>query len=381
MYAAKRPYFRPAILFFVLASFFMAACSSALTTGNWPGLSTDGEKVYVATGTSVIAYDVENQREAWTFPQERSTAQIFAAPSVQDGRVVIGDFGASGGFFSPSKIVTLTALDDTNQGLPSQLWAQSEAVHASIVAAPLQVGDQVFVGTADNHIVALNATNGALLWDFETGNSIWGQPAYKDGVVYVAVLDRNVYALDADSGELVWDEPAQLEGALASQPVLNTDIVYVTSFDGQLHALSINSGEHVWSAEAHDWIWGAPVFVGDVVYFADVQGNVYAVDSETGDEIWTQTIGTAVQTTPIFVNDTIYIAAEGNKESGQGALVALSADDGTQLWQQTTPAALYTTPVVVDDVIVVALVSESALLIGFDLETGAQKWVYTPPTQ
>ena len=378
MYQAKRPIMRPAIIFFIITTFILAACASSLTTGNWPGLSVDGQKVYVAYGPGVIAYDVANQSQAWSFPQEASRVPIYAAPSIQDGRVVIADFGAPGGFLSPGHIVTIYALQDSEQGNPTTLWSANEATKASIVAPPLQVGDEVFVGTSDNHIIALNATNGSLLWDFEVGNSVWGQPAYKDGVVFVAVLDRKVYAFDAESGQPVWDEPASLEGALASRPVVDTDLVYVTSFDGQLHALSLSSGELVWSADGQDWIWGAPTLVDGVVYFVDVQGNVYAVDSENGAPIWSQNIGFSVDTSPVVVDDTIYIASQGNADTEQGMLTALDIADGRQQWQQTTPGPLHTTPVVVEDTIVVALQSETALLIGFDLETGAQQWQYLP---
>jgi outer membrane protein assembly factor BamB len=379
LYQTKRPFRRPAILFLIIATFILAACSTSMNSGNWPGLSTDGQKVFVAYGPGVIAYDVANERQAWAFPQEPSRVPIFAAPSIQDSRIIVGDFGAPGGFFSPGNVVTIYSLQDVEQGTPTIAWSTNEVTRASIVAPPLQVGDRVFVGTADNHIIALDAANGTLLWDFEVGNSVWGQPAYKDGVVFVAVLDKRVYAIDVESGEPVWSEPATLAGALASRPVVDSDLVYVTSFDGQLHALSSSSGELVWSANGQDWIWGAPTLVDGIVYFVDVQGNVYAVDSETGAQIWSQGIGLSVDTSPVVVNDTIYIASQGNADTRQGLLTALNITDGRQLWQQSTPAPLHTTPVVVEDTIVVALQSESALLIGFDLETGSQQWQYLPP--
>ena len=64
----------------------LAACSTSFNTGNWPGLSTDGQKVFVAYGPGVIAYDVANQRQAWAFPQEPSPVPIFAAPSILPSR-------------------------------------------------------------------------------------------------------------------------------------------------------------------------------------------------------------------------------------------------------------------------------------------------------
>jgi outer membrane protein assembly factor BamB len=60
-------------------------------------------------------------------------------------------------------------------------------------------------------------------------------------------------------------------------------------------------------------------------------------------------------------------------------LIALDATTGQEIWQKTAPAPIYTTPVVLGDSIIVAVQSESALLIAFDLETGSQEWVFSPP--
>ncbi|MEJ2746744.1 MAG: PQQ-binding-like beta-propeller repeat protein [Anaerolineae bacterium] len=380
MYAAKRPLRRPAIFLLILASYLLIACGTSGTNTNWPGLSTDGEKVYVAYGPGVIAYNVAEQKQDWFFPQEASrTLQFFAAPSVENGRVIFGDFGASGGLTNPKIIVTLYALDESGQGYPNTLWARNDIVSDRVVASPLQIGDRVYVGTANNFLIALDATNGDEKWRFETGHSIWGRPAYKDGVLFVASMDKTIYALEAETGQELWH--TGLGGALASSPVTNTNLVYVASFDGRLHALDMTTGSEVWSAGAEDWIWDSPAFADGVVYYADIKGNVYAVDGETGSQIWTQQIGQAIQTSPVVVGDKVYIAAQGdiNVEMPQGTLTALDTATGEQVWQVTAPASLYTTPVVVGSDIIVALQSESALLIGFDLETGSQQWVFAPP--
>lgn len=379
MYAEKRPFRRSAIFLLILASYLLIACGTTTTNGNWPGLSTDGEKVYVAYGPGVIAYDVAEQTQDWFFPQEANRAlQFFATPSVDNGRIIFGDFGVPGGMLSPGVVVTLYALDDSGQGLPDTLWTKNDLVTDRVVAPPLQVGNQVFVGTANNFLLALDAETGDKQWEFETGHSIWGQPAFKDGVLFVASMDKTIYALEAETGQELWR--TGLGGALASSPVTNTDLVYVASFDGRLHALDMATGSEAWSAAAEDWIWDSPAFANGVVYYADVKGNVYAVDGTTGSPIWSQQIGQAIQTSPVVVGDKVYVAAQGDLtlEDPQGTLTALDAATGQQLWQKMAPASLYTTPVVVGDSIIVALQSESALLIAFDLETGAQQWVFAP---
>ena len=382
MYAAKRPLRQPVILLLILASYLLIACGVTGTDTNWPGLSADGEKVYVAYGPGVIAYDIAAGEQDWFFPQEANRAlQFFAAPSVDNGRIIFGDFGASGGMLSPGVIVTLYALDDAGAGLPGTLWAKDDLVSDRVVASPLQIGDRVYVGTSNNFLIALDTESGDKIWEFETGHSIWGQPAYKDGMLYLASMDKTIYALDAETGQEKWR--VELGGALASSPVVNTNLVYVASFDGELHALDMETGVEKWSASAEDWIWDSPAFADDVVYYADIKGNVYAVDGETGKQIWSQQIGQAIQTSPVVTNEKVYIAAQGDitAEDPQGTLTALDAATGAQEWQKSAPAPLYTTPLVVDDAIIVALQSESALLIAFDLETGGQEWVFAPPAQ
>lgn len=373
-----RPYQRPIYaLILLIIPLLLSACGTQIANANWPGLSTDGEKVYLAYGAGVLAYDVASQSRSWTFPAEASgSLQFYAAPNVENGRVVLSDYGQPGGFFSPNVTVSIYAREDADSGVPRELWTNSDVASDKIVAPALQAGDQVFVGTSDNHILALDAVSGSVLWDVPTSHSIWGQPTFRDGILYVTSMDHAVRALDAVTGDEIWR--TQLEGSLPSKPVLDTDLLYVSGFDREVHALDIETGEEVWAAAATDWVWGAPAVADGAVYFGDIQGNLYAVDATTGEPIWEKQTNAPIQTSPVMVNDIIYIASQGPAESTTGWLTAYDTD-GNQLWQQTTSSPLYTTPVVVEDTIVVALQSADALLIGFDLEEGIEQWRYAPP--
>ena len=382
MFVVKRPSFRSAIILLIFVTVFLTACGSRVQNANWPGLSADDQKVYLAYGPAVHSYVAETQELAWSFPAEPSAGlQFYSPPDVSDGQVAFGDYGQSGGFLSPQVVVSVYSVENTDSGAsPDELWKNSEDVNDKIVASPLQVGDQVFVGTADNHVLSLERATGATEWIFTTGHSIWGQPAYRDGILYVASMDRSVYALDGDSGDLIWQ--TTFDGALASSPVLNDNLVYVSSFDGQVHALDSKTGESRWAAFGEGAIWGAPAYANGVVYFSDVIGNLFAADAVTGDIKWQQKAVGAVQTSPVVVGDKVYLASEGaSAEVPVGALTAFAIDDGRQLWQQIAPAPLFTTPVVVDDKIIVALSSEQALLIAYNLETGAILWEIPPPAE
>ncbi len=381
MYEAKRPSKRFVILILAISAWLLAACGSQLANANWPGLSAAENVVYVSFGNGVLAYNVESQSQEWVFSPIPGRLSFYAAPSIEDGRILVGDYGASQGFLSPGVVVSAYALRGGTGASPDELWAVNNIASDRIVAPPLQVGDRAFVGTADNQVVALDATSGTELWRFETGHSIWGQPSYKDGILFVASLDKKVYALDAENGTEIWS--TELGGAISSKVAINTDLVYVTSFDRQMHALNRSTGEIEWSVIAEDWIWGAPVMGENVVYFSDATGTIYAVDAVNGTILWTNEVEGTVQTTPTLAGDVLYIASDKeNAETGDpiGVLTAMSIEDGgTVLWQQELTIPIYTAPVVVADDVIVAVQGTEDLLVAFDKLTGTKKWDIAPP--
>lgn len=384
LYLKRRPLLRPALVALALAGLMLAACGSRIANQSWPGLSTDGEKLYLANGSTVTVYFADNQEIAWSFPAEpKANQQFYAAPSVDDDRVIFGDYGVPGGFLSPGVTVSLYAVENIDDGgAAPEEWVQSADFNDKIVAPPLQVGDTVYVGTADNFVFALDAATGEKVWPapFETGHSVWGQPAYRDGVLLVTSMDRSLHALDAETGQELWQ--TTFAGAVAAGPILNEEFIYVSDFDSKVHALDIQTGEEQWSAPAGNWVWGAPAYADGVIYYADVDGNVFAADASTGAEIWQAKTPGAVQTSPVVAGEIIYVASEGeSSEVPAGALRAFAVEDGRELWTTIAPAPLFTSPVVVDDAVVVALQSETAMLIAYDRNTGGQLWTIAPPVE
>ncbi len=381
MYEAKRPSKRFVILILILAAWLLAACSGQFANANWPGLAADGNIVYVSFGNGVLAYNVETQSQEWVFSPMPGRLAIYAAPSIEDGRVIVGDYGASQGFFSPGVVVSAYGLQSGAGETPDELWTTNNIASDRIVAPPLQEGGRAYIGTADNQIIALDANNGQELWRFEAGHSIWGQPSFKDGTLFVASLDKKVYALDAASGTEIWS--TELGGAIASKVAIDTNLIYVTSFDRRMHALNRESGEIAWSVPTMEWIWGAPVVGGDVVYLADATGTVYAVDAASGNVLWSNQVEGTVQTTPTLAGDVLYISSDKDNPGADepiGVLTAMSIEDGgTILWQQELTIPVYTAPVVVNDDVIVAVQGTEDLLIAFDKLTGTKKWDIAPP--
>lgn len=378
---------QPVIFLLIVTSIVLAACGARVSNESWPGLSTSDETVFVAYGPGVLAVDIGEERQLWQFPEETNPGlQFYAPPFVAEEQIVIGDFGASGGLFSPGPTVTVYALENNGSdgSLPSVRWSRDDVADDRIIAAPLQADGKIFVGTSNNKMLALDAENGDLLWAFQTGHSVWAQASYAGEVLFVASLDNSVYALNAENGELLWQ--TELSGSIAGRPVLVDDLLYVSSFDRAVHALDSGSGEEVWLAEAEDWVWGAPAVNEGAVFFGDIAGNIYAVNAANGEEIWTREASGAIQTAPLYADGIVFVVSgevEGEEEERGGQVLALDAESGERVWDEDTPAPVFSTPVRVGNNVVVAVQNQEGILqlLVYDMESGDQVWDYTPPSE
>ncbi len=379
-----RPFNWSLILLFFVVTILISGCVGNVGNTSWPGLSVSGDVAYVAFGTSVIAVDIVNEEQVWSFPAEpQANRQFYAAPSVVENDVVVGDYGQSGGILSPGVKVSVFGLEQGESSVPSVIWTSAESlIKDRIIAPPLQVGDQVFVGTADNKMFALDAANGGTLeWQFETGHSIWGQPTYENGILYVSSLDRSLYALDASTGDLMWQSATG--GSISDKPNLNSQLVYVSSFDRNIHAVDKATGDVRWTAESEASVWGSPAFADGTVFYGDLNGNVYAVDGQSGQPIWSESFNSYMVAAPVVKDGKVFVSTAGSLDTEPderlGSLIALDAITGDELWREPTPAPLFTTPVFINDDIVVAFDNQGILnLVVYETENGDDLWTFQP---
>lgn len=130
-------------------------------------------------------------------------------------------------------------------------------------------------------------------------------PIVYDGVMYVVSPINSVIALDATTGDLVWEYERAPDPGIAPQLIAQTsskslaifdDMIYYTSPDGYLVALDARDGSLRWQVESFVRYSGAantsaPIVVEGKVITARAcrdQANCYvaANDAKTGEEVW-----------------------------------------------------------------------------------------------
>jgi len=161
--------------------------------------------------------------------------------------------------------------------LPSALKLLWRAELGRRAAAPVSVGEMVFVPLVDEHqIVACNVADGAVLWRFHAGARIDSPPTYDRGSLLFGSADGCVYRLRADNGQLVWKLRAVPEN------------LQITAF-GQL--------ESAWPVHGSLLVADDPVTGATMAYFAAGRSShldgglrLFAVDAATGEIVRQETL-------------------------------------------------------------------------------------------
>ena len=149
-----------------------------------------------------------------------SYAPAFAgstAASLPDARVLLHAGEDDGNWVLPAKTyagnryISLMQIDKTNVGSLGLAWRTDIADDGEQEAAPIVWKGVMYISTPHDGVLALNASNGKLLWQAAYN------PAYvmlfaanrgvglADGKVFIATQDCRVIALDAGTGKSLWN--------------------------------------------------------------------------------------------------------------------------------------------------------------------------------
>ncbi|MCH7816866.1 MAG: PQQ-dependent dehydrogenase, methanol/ethanol family [Proteobacteria bacterium] len=170
----------------------------------------------------------------------------------------------------------------------------------------------MYRGSYDSHgystldqINTTNVDNLVPIWSFSTGLREGHQapPIVNDGYMYVSTPQNHVLAINARSGDLIWryvrflpDDLQQLHPTNRGV-ALYQDRVYLATVDAYLVSLDALTGEVIWEQAVEDYNTGyymtmAPLIVDGTVMVGvsggelGIRGFVAAYDAMSGERVW-----------------------------------------------------------------------------------------------
>ena len=177
--------------------------------------------------------------------------------------------------------------------------------------APVDADDWAMAGRDAAHTAAVPSHGGFAgeeLWRFEAQQPLPAAPAVSDGQLFLGTGDNRLVAMDSASGDVLWER--QLSSVTVTTPAVTAEIVYVTVRDGLLLAMDRHTGAESWSFQADSAFFASPAVYRGVVYAGSWNGTLYAVDAQTGEQLWTFPADGSIVAPPAFQDDLMALATD-----------------------------------------------------------------------
>jgi glucose dehydrogenase len=341
----------------------LAGCTGGVPASSWFGISASGTTVFLAANSQVIALNLENGSQLWSFPVEaqKDVGPFYAKPLSLNNTLVVGSYASAG---------TLYGLSPSGG---AQSW--SVALEAPIVAGATPVSGGFVVADDAGAVFFVDSETQAKRPLVTTRAAVWDAPLVDEaqGRVYVASLDHSVYAVDFASGDVIWTFEAG--GALIGTPTLGSGVLYFGSLDDTFYAVDASTGQELWQFSTDGWVLGSPVVDSGTVYFGSMAGTVYALSATDGSQSWTFEADGGVRAGIVLekgtgAGDLLYVGTR------PGTVYALRTGDGTQVWSLPLNGPIYSKPVLHNGLLLVSPFNAKVQLAALDPESGAQRWSY-----
>lgn len=294
----------------------------------------------------ISQFNLHSQTPLWTFP---TTQPVLTSPVIgPDGAVHVVSYDRNVYALNPD------GSEKWTFGLPEPTYIYFDSIYTAAYGTPAFGNGALYVPSENGKVLALNSTNGALIWEFDTlggldptnRQGLYSSVAIGgDGSIYFGSYNSNLYSLNPN-GTLKWAAP--LGSTIFASPVVGRDgTVYCGSDDGKFHALNSTNGTSFWAIATGT----QPIAASPAI---DASGNLYigvnsAINptfysiSSSGNTNWVFTAGGAINSSAaIGADGTIYFGCDDNK------LYAL-APNGTNKWTFTAGAAIGSSPAIAAD--------------------------------
>jgi len=306
-------------------------------------------------------------------------AQVWASPVARDGVIYVGC--VDGKFHA------------VGAGDGSELWTWSGP--NPLYGEALATENRLWFLDDHAELVCLDRADGRLVWRTplhdakpaaapapvnETFNHRVPVPVLADGMIYVGSPDQGLYALSASNGKILWRHDAG--AAIYASVTLDGDRLIAGCYDGSLLVLSRRDGAELARTKLGGRIASAPVIAGDMLIVGCRDYLLYGLRRSDLGVAWRNSYWFSwVESVPRLVDGLLYIGGSDYRR-----ISALNPATGAARWVTDVFGLTWGTPVVTADRVYAGTSSQNPAAINhgggitaLDRRTGAVKWRLVTP--
>jgi outer membrane protein assembly factor BamB len=226
---------------------------------------------------------------------------------------------------------------DASTGRLLREWSIKRQLSAGIAAN----ADNVYVGTQDGALLALDRKTGAKRWEAQLTSNATEAPQLAGDVLVVRANDGRVTGFDAKDGRQLWSSSHVLPQLLlrnsGSLQAIGNEVVLAGQPGGRVAVLRPTTGEALWESvlaaprggtelERVTDVVSRPQYDNGQVCAVAYQGRVGCFDARSGSLSWSRELSSSRGVT--LDNHTLYVTAE------DGSVQAFDRNTGRSLWKQ-----------------------------------------------
>lgn len=292
-----------------------------------------GDDVFAAGGSQVVRIAVASGNTVW---KTDAGVKLSAGAGVGQGLVLAGSGKGD-----------LLALDQATGQVRWKVTLSSE-----VTGQLLAVADIVIARTGDGSVHGLSVADGSRKWLYTRNLPALslrgsGGMVVRDGMLYVGFPGGKLVALDASNGAQLWEATVALpRGAtelervadVMGNPAADERQVCAVAYRGRVACFDRRNGAPLW---ARDTSSNSGLAMDDRnVYVTDDKDAVTAYDKTSGRAGWRQDkLARRQVTAPLALGDWVVVADR------EGVVHVLSAEDGSFVARASVDSSVRTAPV------------------------------------
>ncbi|HET9462463.1 MAG TPA: outer membrane protein assembly factor BamB [Thiobacillus sp.] len=293
----------------------------------------EGDDVFAAGGSQVVRIAVATGNTVW---KTDAGVKLSAGAGVGQGLVLAGSGKGD-----------LLALDLASGQVRWKVGLSSE-----VTGQLLAVADIVIVRTGDGRVHGLAVADGSRRWLYSRNLPALslrgsGGMVVRDDVLYAGFPGGKLVALNAANGAQLWEATVALpRGAtelervadVMGNPVVDERQVCAVAYQGRVACFDRRNGAPLW---ARDTSSNSGLAMDERnIYVTDDKDAVTAYDKTSGRAGWRQDkLARRQVTAPLALGDWVVVA------DGEGVVHVLSADDGSFVARAKVDSSVRTAPV------------------------------------
>ena len=299
-----------------------------------------GDGMHQTDGAILHGVRLDTGLPLWQYPVPGQLVHLEGAPTISNGRVIIGGGNAGVLCVDPSrlelegkevdaaaahsvlelrwkelqaayekekKIDPDFAIPPSEDSLPKpkpRLVWQTGAGKWHVDAAVAVTNDRVLVASAfleaektgDRALIGLKLSDGSQAWKTPLKHNPWAGPTVAGDTILVGcssvrleprdvpMAQGEVVAVALSDGAVKWRK--EIPAGVVSAIAVKDGVAVFTATDGCVRAWDLATGQERWKTDAAAPFFASPAVAGDVVYVADLKGVVQALKLTDGKQIW-----------------------------------------------------------------------------------------------